>query len=128
MPVTPGKSCIIKRFEFLKTLYKFPIITIIIILKSLISDIDGAGKQCLKCACYARCCSVRNTTYQRLQLLAKGVLSRVMKAVLSADPLSPVLTDRHLIALDRRLEHVLYEIYKCVRIHGASVALSDWRD
>ena len=77
---------------------------------------------------YPRCCSIRNTTYQRLQLLGKGVLSRVMKAVLSADPLSPVLTDRHLLALDRRLEHVLYEIHKCVRIHGASVALSDWRE
>ena len=74
------------------------------------------------------CCSVRNTTYERLQLLRKGVLSRVMKAVLSADPLRPVLTDRHLMALDRRLEHVLYEIHKCVGILGADRVLSDRRD
>ena len=74
------------------------------------------------------CCSVRNTTYQRLRLLQKGVLSRVMKAVLSGDPLRPVLTDRHLHALDRRLQHVLYEIHKCVQIFESDAVLSDWID
>ena len=77
---------------------------------------------------YAHCCSVRKKTYQRLQLLAKGVLSRVMKAVLSADPLSPVLTDRHLNALDRRVEHVLYEIEKCIIEHDSGSVLSVWID
>ena len=73
---------------------------------------------------YPHCCSVRKKTYQRLQLLSKGVLSRVMKAVLSADPLSPVLTDRHLNALDRRVEHVLYEIKKCIIEHDSDSVLS----
>ena len=72
--------------------------------------------------------SVRVTTYERLLLLGKGVLSRVMKAVLSADPLSPVLTDRHLIALDRRLEHVLYEIEKCLITHKPQQVLAFWTD
>ena len=73
---------------------------------------------------FTHCCSVRHTTYQRLQLLQKGVLSRVMKAVLSADPLRPVLTDKHLNALDRRLQHVIYEIHKCVKTHGSKNVFS----
>ena len=61
--------------------------------------------------------------YQRLRMLGNGVLSRVMKVILSADPLRPVLTDKHLTAMDRRLAHVLYEIRKCIRLHGATRVL-----
>ncbi|KAK7115837.1 glycosaminoglycan xylosylkinase-like isoform X2 [Littorina saxatilis] len=67
-----------------------------------------------------QCCMVRQTTYERLRVLEKGVLSSVMREVLKADPVSPVLTDPHLTAMDRRLAHVILEIQECARTQGPS--------
>ncbi|XP_070207560.1 glycosaminoglycan xylosylkinase-like [Littorina saxatilis] len=67
-----------------------------------------------------QCCRVRQTTYERLRVLEKGVLSSVMREVLKADPVSPVLTDPHLTAMDRRLAHVILEIQECARTQGPS--------
>lgn len=37
-----------------------------------------------------------------------------MRESLNKDPLTPILLEHHLIALDRRIELVLKEIRKCV--------------
>ncbi|XP_013381488.1 glycosaminoglycan xylosylkinase-like [Lingula anatina] len=61
-----------------------------------------------------QCCLLRRTTWDRLQLLKDGVLSNVLKGILEADPLAPILIEPHLKALDRRLEHLLQELHSCV--------------
>uniref|UniRef100_A0A672KYP1 FAM20A golgi associated secretory pathway pseudokinase n=1 Tax=Sinocyclocheilus grahami TaxID=75366 RepID=A0A672KYP1_SINGR len=63
---------------------------------------------------------IKRSTLFRLKLLAKSEyrLSDVMRESLSRDPLSPVLTEDHLQALDRRLGHVLRTVGKCVKKLG----------
>uniref|UniRef100_A0A672KTB8 FAM20A golgi associated secretory pathway pseudokinase n=2 Tax=Sinocyclocheilus grahami TaxID=75366 RepID=A0A672KTB8_SINGR len=67
-----------------------------------------------------QCCMIKRSTLFRLKLLAKSEyrLSDVMRESLSRDPLSPVLTEDHLQALDRRLGHVLRTVGKCVKKLG----------
>ncbi|XP_013381494.1 glycosaminoglycan xylosylkinase isoform X1 [Lingula anatina] len=61
-----------------------------------------------------QCCLLRRTTWDRLQLLKDEVLSNVLRGILEADPLAPILIEPHLKALDRRLEHILQELHLCV--------------
>lgn len=55
-----------------------------------------------------------------LQLLAQADyrLSDVMRESLLEDQLSPVLTEPHLLALDRRLQIILQTVEGCVEVHG----------
>lgn len=53
-------------------------------------------------------------------LLKNGVLSYVLREILSTDSISPVLHEAHLEAMDRRLEAIVKEIEKCVQNHSAS--------
>ena len=55
----------------------------------------------------------------RLLILQDGILSVVLKSVLDQDPISPVLTDLHLEALDRRLKYVIDVIKDCVERMGS---------
>uniref|UniRef100_U3KD75 FAM20 C-terminal domain-containing protein n=1 Tax=Ficedula albicollis TaxID=59894 RepID=U3KD75_FICAL len=63
-----------------------------------------------------QCCSIKKSTYLRLQLLATQPyrLSDVLREALAADPLAPVLAEPHLRALDRRLAKVLVAVGHCL--------------
>ncbi|XP_008436017.1 pseudokinase FAM20A [Poecilia reticulata] len=68
----------------------------------------------------SQCCMIKRSTLLRLQLLARPRfrLSDVMRESLDGDPLRPVLTEPHLLALDRRLQQVLRAVQRCVRRLG----------
>uniref|UniRef100_A0A8C3AQJ3 FAM20C golgi associated secretory pathway kinase n=1 Tax=Cyclopterus lumpus TaxID=8103 RepID=A0A8C3AQJ3_CYCLU len=68
----------------------------------------------------SQCCRVRKSTYLRLQLLAKEEyqLSSLMEESLIRDRLSPILIQRHLHALDRRLRLVLQVLAGCIEKEG----------
>ncbi|XP_067998565.1 extracellular serine/threonine protein kinase FAM20C-like isoform X3 [Melanerpes formicivorus] len=63
-----------------------------------------------------QCCSIKKSTYLRLQLLATQpyLLSDVLREALAADSLSPILAEPHLQALDRRLGKVLEVVARCL--------------
>lgn len=63
---------------------------------------------------------MRKSTYLRLQLLAKEEyqLSSLMEESLLRDRLSPILIQRHLQALDRRLRLVLQVLAGCIEKEG----------
>uniref|UniRef100_A0A8C4H8U5 FAM20A golgi associated secretory pathway pseudokinase n=1 Tax=Dicentrarchus labrax TaxID=13489 RepID=A0A8C4H8U5_DICLA len=63
---------------------------------------------------------IKRSTLLRLQLLARPEyrLSDVMRESLEGDPLQPILTEPHLLALDRRLQKVLRVVQRCVRRLG----------
>lgn len=67
-----------------------------------------------------QCCMIKRSTLLRLQLLARPQyrLSDVMRESLELDRLRPVLTEPHLLALDRRLLKVLRAVQRCVRRLG----------
>lgn len=48
-----------------------------------------------------------------------------MRESLLQDPLSPVLTEPHLLALDRRLQTILKTVDGCVEDHGEQWVLAD---
>lgn len=62
-----------------------------------------------------------------LQLLAHADyrLSDVMRESLLEDQLSPVLTEPHLLALDRRLQIILKTVQGCIEVHGAHSVIAD---
>ncbi|XP_062990629.1 extracellular serine/threonine protein kinase FAM20C-like [Elgaria multicarinata webbii] len=64
-----------------------------------------------------QCCIIKKSTFLRLQLLAMEPyrLSDVMRESLAADHLSPVLSEPHLKALDRRLQKVLAMVNHCIK-------------
>lgn len=63
---------------------------------------------------------IKRSTLLRLQLLSRPEyrLSDVMRESLQGDPLQPILTEPHLLALDRRLQKVLRVVQRCVRRLG----------
>ncbi|XP_072916286.1 extracellular serine/threonine protein kinase FAM20C-like [Hemitrygon akajei] len=68
----------------------------------------------------SQCCRIKQSTYLRLQLLAKEEykLSDVMEESLMRDKLSPILIDAHLKAMDRRVRIVLKMVNDCVEKEG----------
>ncbi|XP_041033840.1 extracellular serine/threonine protein kinase FAM20C-like [Carcharodon carcharias] len=67
-----------------------------------------------------QCCRMWRGTFLRLQLLATESykLSDVMRESLLSDPLSPILSEPHLIALNRRLSTILETTKDCISQHG----------
>ncbi|RXM33827.1 Pseudokinase FAM20A [Acipenser ruthenus] len=67
-----------------------------------------------------QCCIVKRSTLLRLKLLSQAEfrLSDVMRESLLRDNLPPVLTELHLLALDRRLQRILKAVQKCVKKYG----------
>lgn len=63
---------------------------------------------------------IKHSTLLRLQLLARPQfrLSDLMRESLQGDPLRPILTEPHLLALDRRLLKVLRVVQRCIRRLG----------
>uniref|UniRef100_U3KNM4 FAM20A golgi associated secretory pathway pseudokinase n=1 Tax=Oryctolagus cuniculus TaxID=9986 RepID=U3KNM4_RABIT len=68
----------------------------------------------------SQCCMIKRKTLQHLQLLAQADyrLSDVMRESLLEDQLAPILTEPHLLALDRRLQTILKTVEACVEAHG----------
>ncbi len=74
---------------------------------------------------------IKRSTLVRLTLLARSEyrLSDVMRESLSRDPLTPVLTEDHLQALDRRLAQVLRAVGACVKKLGQTrVLITDFQE
>lgn len=63
----------------------------------------------------------------RLRLLADPEyrLSDVMRESLLQDPLAPVLTEPHLLALDRRLQLILKAVGKCIDTFGEATVVAN---
>ena len=61
---------------------------------------------------------IRKSTHTRLKELRGGVLSWVLRQILSRDVIAPVLDERHYAALDARLLTVLAEVDKCILRKG----------
>ncbi|EMP27015.1 Dentin matrix protein 4 [Chelonia mydas] len=74
-----------------------------------------------------QCCSIKKSTFLRLQLLATEPyrLSDVMRESLASDHLSPILSEPHLKALDRRLQRVLDMVRVCMAKGGQKAVLVD---
>ncbi|XP_074871059.1 pseudokinase FAM20A isoform X2 [Carettochelys insculpta] len=68
----------------------------------------------------SQCCIIKRATLLRLQLLAlpEYRLSDVMRESLLLDHLAPVLTEPHLLALDRRLWLILKTVGTCIETYG----------
>ncbi|XP_015500823.1 pseudokinase FAM20A, partial [Parus major] len=75
----------------------------------------------------SQCCVIKRTTLLRLQLLAEPEyrLSDVMRESLLQDPLAPVLTEPHLLALDRRLQLVLAAVGTCIDTFGEATVVAN---
>ncbi|KAM6437976.1 extracellular serine/threonine protein kinase FAM20C-like [Liasis olivaceus] len=74
-----------------------------------------------------QCCIIKKSTFLRLQLLATEAfrLSDVMRESLASDPLSPVLSEPHLEALDRRLKKILVMVGDCEKADGHKEVIID---
>ncbi|KAM5273170.1 pseudokinase FAM20A [Ctenodactylus gundi] len=75
----------------------------------------------------SQCCMIKKKTLLHLQLLAQADyrLSDVMRESLLEDQLSPVLTEPHLLALDRRLQTVLQTVQRCIAARGEHSVIAD---
>ncbi|NWH40348.1 FA20A Pseudokinase, partial [Chloropsis hardwickii] len=75
----------------------------------------------------SQCCIIKRTTLLRLQLLAEPEyrLSDVMRESLLQDPLAPVLTEPHLLALDRRLQLILDTVGSCIDTFGEATVVAN---
>ncbi|KAF8793075.1 Extracellular serine/threonine protein kinase like protein [Argiope bruennichi] len=67
-----------------------------------------------------QCCFLHSKTFHKLVELQHDdfKLSALMRCSLHQDPLTPVLSNAHLEALDRRLEIILHTIRSCIQEHG----------
>ncbi|XP_051867813.1 glycosaminoglycan xylosylkinase [Pristis pectinata] len=74
-----------------------------------------------------QCCIIRVSTWSRLNYLKNGVLSTAMRTAMSHDPISPILTDAHLEAMDRRLMSVIATIKQCIEQFGTDTVLVEDR-
>nr|XP_048302059.1 pseudokinase FAM20A isoform X1 [Myodes glareolus] len=75
----------------------------------------------------SQCCMIKQKTLLHLQLLAQADyrLSDVMRESLLEDQLAPVLTEPHLLALDRRLQIILKTVEDCIEAHGEQRVVAD---
>lgn len=69
-----------------------------------------------------QCCMIRYSTFLKLVKLYIGPdkLSDIMKNSLTNDAISPILTEPHLYALDRRVIKILKELYICLK-NGSTI-------
>ncbi len=63
---------------------------------------------------------MRFSTLQRLKSYGRTspLLSKVLRDSTINDPTSPILTEKHLIALDRRVNIILKTVAKCITRNG----------
>ncbi|XP_027203622.2 LOW QUALITY PROTEIN: glycosaminoglycan xylosylkinase [Dermatophagoides pteronyssinus] len=78
-----------------------------------------------------QCCVIRNQTYQHLRRFAFATdssrfnLSSIIRQLLSNDQLWPLLTERHLQALDRRLRMIIATIELCFDTYQRNYVLKN---
>ncbi len=72
-----------------------------------------------------QCCLMRYSTFKRLKYLFKNNFAKLLDDSLKSDPLYPILTVGHLVAVDRRLEIVLNELSLCVDKHTVNNVIVD---
>ncbi|XP_043941059.1 pseudokinase FAM20A [Protopterus annectens] len=74
-----------------------------------------------------QCCMIKNSTLLKLQLLSLPdyKLSDVMRESLLQDLLVPVITEPHLLALDRRLVRILKAVQDCIKTFGEKNVIAD---
>lgn len=65
-----------------------------------------------------QCCTIRMATYERLLLFTGGKLSETVRELSKGDLATPIVTDSHYRAVDRRLLLVLSAIDVCKRERG----------
>ncbi|XP_047995160.1 extracellular serine/threonine protein CG31145-like [Leguminivora glycinivorella] len=76
-----------------------------------------------------QCCLVRQTTLATLLKFHNGKpLSSSLRDAMKVDPVSPVLWEPHMAALDRRTAIILDAIRKCVQKSEAPVDNNDVND
>ncbi|KAM7067319.1 pseudokinase FAM20A isoform 2-T2 [Molossus nigricans] len=75
----------------------------------------------------SQCCRIKKKTLLHLQLLAQADyrLSDVMRESLREDQLTPILTEPHLLALDRRLQIILRTVEGCIEAHGEQSVIAN---
>ncbi|KAF5916665.1 glycosaminoglycan xylosylkinase isoform X1 [Diceros bicornis minor] len=74
-----------------------------------------------------QCCIIRVSTWNRLNYLKNGVLKSALKSAMAHDPISPVLSDPHLDAVDQRLLSVLATVKQCTDQFGMDTVLVEDR-
>jgi hypothetical protein len=72
-----------------------------------------------------QCCLIRFSTFNRLKYLYKNDFSTLFDESLKNDPLYPILTPDHLVALDRRMKIILYEVMKCTNKFSTTQVVVD---
>lgn len=70
---------------------------------------------------------IKKKTLLHLQLLAQADyrLSDMMRESLLEDQLTPILTEPHLLALDRRLHIILRTVEGCLEAHGEQSVIAN---
>ncbi|KAE8610409.1 hypothetical protein XENTR_v10012112 [Xenopus tropicalis] len=74
-----------------------------------------------------QCCIIRVSTWNRLSHLKHGTLRSALLTATAHDPISPVLSDAHLDALERRLQSILATVQQCIGQFGADVVMVEDR-
>ncbi|KAG8193253.1 hypothetical protein JTE90_026997, partial [Oedothorax gibbosus] len=66
-----------------------------------------------------QCCTLRLSTFNTLLSLHIGPkrLSHAMRESMADDPIAPLLTEPHLLALNRRVEKVLKVVRRCLELN-----------
>lgn len=72
-------------------------------------------------------CSIRVSTWNRLNYLKNGVLKSALKTAMVHDPISPVLSLPHMDALGQRLLNILATVKQCTDQFGPDVVLVEDR-
>ena len=75
-----------------------------------------------------QCCLLRFSTFEKIYMFYKGPkpLSDLMRESMSEDPVSPILLDSHLVALNRRVKLILKTVYNCIDKIGLLKVLPEY--
>lgn len=61
---------------------------------------------------------IRRSLFSRLEMMESGPLGSLLGELSSQDALSPLLTDEHFLAVDRRLSIVMQTIELCAKVRS----------
>lgn len=73
-----------------------------------------------------QCCILRKNTFEAIKNF-RGRLGKVLDESMKTDPIYPIVTQSHLDAMDKRLEHVIETVNTCIEKYGREhVLLDNW--